>query len=65
MGIFQTIGQLLKVVFFFMNLWKEKDKEKAEAKKKVGEQILDAFKQTDKGKRASRLNRAIGSINRL
>ena len=65
MGIFQTIGQLLKVVFFFMNLWKEKDKEKAEAKKKVGEQILDAFKQTDKKKRASRLNRAVGSINRL
>ena len=65
MGIFQTIGQLLKVVFFFLSLWKEKDKVKAEAKKKVGEQILDAFKQTDKDKRASRLNNAVGSINRL
>ena len=37
----------------------------AEAKKKVGEQILDAFKQTDKAKRASRLNSAVGAINRL
>ena len=60
-----TIGNIFKVVLFFLNLWREKDAEKAEAKKKVANQIVDAFKQTDKAKRASRLNRAIGSINRL
>jgi hypothetical protein len=65
MGWLTVIGQFFKVILFFGNLWKEKDKEKAEAKKKVGVQIVDAFKQTDKKKRASRLNRALDDVNRL
>jgi hypothetical protein len=63
--MFNTIGNIIKVVLFFLNLWREKDKEKAEAKKKVADQIVNAFKQTDKAKRASRLNRAVSSINRM
>jgi hypothetical protein len=59
----KVIGQMFQVALFFLNLWREKDKEKAEAKKKVATQIVDAFKQTDKTKRASRLNRAVGAIN--
>ena len=60
-----TIGQLIKVLFFFLDLWREKDKEKAEAKKKVATKVIDAFKQTDKKLRASRLNAAVHDINQL
>ncbi|MHA2068761.1 MAG: hypothetical protein ACXABY_30725 [Candidatus Thorarchaeota archaeon] len=65
MGIFATIGQLLKALNFFLSLWREKDKKKAEAKKKVMTKVVDAFKQTDKKERASRLNRALDDANRL
>ena len=61
----QLLNNLFKVSLFFLDLWREKDKEKAEAKKKVATQIVDAFKQTDKAKRASRLNRAVSAINRM
>jgi hypothetical protein len=61
----KLIGQFFQIALFFMKLWKEKDAEKAEAKKKVATKVVDAFKQTDKKERASRLNAAIGSIKRL
>ena len=63
--MFNTIGQLIKVLFFFLDLWREKDKEKAEAKKRVATKVVDAFKQVDKKERASRLNAAIADINGL
>jgi hypothetical protein len=52
-------------LLFFLDLWREKNKEKAEAKKKVATKVIDAFKQTDKKERASRLNRALDDANRL
>ena len=61
----KLIGQLFQVAMFFMNLWKEKDAAKAEEKKRVATKVIDAFKQTDKKERASRLNAAIGDINRM
>ena len=63
--VLKLIGQFFQIAMFFLNLWKEKDAEKAEAKKKVATQVVDAFKQTDKTKRASRLNAAVAAINEL
>ena len=61
----KLIGQFFQIALFFLNLWKEKDKEKAEAKKKIATKVVDAFKQTDKKTRASRLNSAVHDINQL
>lgn len=61
----KLIGQLFQVVFFFLNLWKEKDKEKSAKKAEIGVKIVNAFRQTDKTKRASRLNAAVNDINGL
>jgi hypothetical protein len=65
MGIFATIAQLLKAFNLLLSLWREKNAEKAEAKKKIATKVVDAFKQTDKKERASRLNRALDDVNRL
>ena len=65
MGILATIGQLFKALNFFLSLWREKDEAKAEEKKKVATKVIDAFKQTDKKERASRLLRALDDVNRL
>ena len=61
----KLIPQFVQIVLFFMNLYKEKDKEKAQAKKVVADRITDAFKQTDPERRAALLNSAVGRINRL
>jgi len=65
MGIIKLIGQIFKFLNFFCGLWKERDEERAKVKAEVGKEILDAFKETDKNTQASRLNAAVGSINRL
>jgi len=65
MAILSLIGNIFKVFFFFANLWTEKNKEKAAKKKKVADEITAAFTETDKKTRASRLNTAVGRINRL
>ena len=65
MGILVLIGQFLKAMMFFLELWVEKDKEQAERKKVVANEIVEAFKQTDPKLRASRLNSAVFSINEL
>ena len=61
----KLIGQFFQVAMFFLNLWREKDKEKAEEKKKIASKVVNAFKQTDKKLRASRLNSAVNDINQL
>jgi len=63
--VFKLIGNLFKVFFFFANLWREKNKEKAEKKKVIANDITEAFKETDPKLRASRLNSAVGRIKRL
>ena len=65
MAIFQLIGNLFKVFFFFANLWQEKDAKKSAEKKEVADKVTNAFKETDPKKRASLLNSAVGDINRL
>jgi hypothetical protein len=65
MGWLATLGQLLKAFNLLFSLWREGNAEKAEAKKKVATKVVDAFKQTDKTERASRLNRALDDARRL
>lgn len=64
MAWFGIIGQFFKVVLFFLDLWKEKDKKKAEEKAEIAKEIVDAFKQTDKAQRASSLNIVVGKLRR-
>jgi len=65
MGWLALAGQLFKLLFFFLDLWKEKDQAKAEKKAEIGKELVDAFKQTDKDTRASHINIAIGRIKRV
>ena len=65
MGVIRLIGNLIKALLFFGNIWKEKDDKKSEEKAKIGRDIIDAFRETDKKKRASLLNRAIDDTNSL
>jgi len=62
MGMF---GDILKVILFFLGLWGERNSAKAKKKAEIAKEIVDAFEETDKSKQASRLNTAVGSINRL
>ena len=65
MEIIATIGMLLKVLMFFLNLWSEKDKRKAEKKAEIAKEVVDAFKETNKKKRASKLTMALNNIDRV
>jgi len=64
-GGIKVLGQFFKIISFFLNMWKERDEERAAKKAEVGKEIIDAFKETDKKTQASRLNNAVGNINRL
>ena len=65
MGVLTVIGQFLKALMFLGSLWREKDRKKSAAKAEIGKEIIDAFKETNRDKRASRLNTAVGHINRM
>jgi hypothetical protein len=60
-----TIGNLLKVILFFLGLWGERNLARAKKKKEVAKEITDAFAETDPKIQASRLNNAVSSINRF
>ena len=61
----QLISNIIRAVLFFGNIYREKDKKKAEEKAEIGKDIINAFKETDKKRRASELNSAIGRIKRM
>ncbi|MCK4579389.1 MAG: hypothetical protein KAU50_11410 [Candidatus Marinimicrobia bacterium] len=63
--MFKTIGGVIKVLLFFLGLWKERDAAKAKKKAEIAKEIVNAFEETDKRIQASRLNAAVGSINRV
>jgi hypothetical protein len=63
--MWQLISNLFFVVKFFLSLWAETNKEKAIKKEELGRRVVNAFKQTDKTKRASRLNAVVNDIRRL
>lgn len=64
-SILATILAFLKVAKFFMDLYLERDKKKAEDMAQVGHEVVDAFKEADPKTRASRLNSAVQSIDQL
>ena len=61
----QTISGIIKAVLFFLNLWKERDAAKAKKKAEIAKEIINAFEETDAKTKASRLNAAVGAINRM
>ena len=61
----EAIGQFLKILFFLLNLWGERDLKKAAEKKVIAKEMLDAISETDKKLQASRINAAIGRANRM
>jgi len=63
--MFETAAGILKVLLFFLRLWREKDSTKAARMAGVAKEIVDAFKETDKKLQASYLSAAICGINRL
>ncbi len=65
MAWLKTAGYLFKIILFFLNSFKEKDKKKAENQAKIGVKIVEAFKETDPKKRDSAMVGAIDDINRL
>lgn len=63
--MFTTIGDIIKVLLFFLNLWGERNAAKAKKKKEIAEEMVDAFATTNKKTQASRLNSVVGRINRM
>ena len=60
-----AIGDIIKVLLFFLNLWGERNAEVAKKKQEIAKEIVDAFAETDKKVQASRLNAAVSRINRM
>lgn len=65
MGWLTAITQLFKLVGKVIDLFLERDKQKAEAKKEVLDKLTDAAKETDPKKRASEFNRVLDDTKRL
>jgi hypothetical protein len=65
MQFFIAIGQLFKLITKVIDLFMEKDKQKAEDKKQALDKLTNAAKETDKAKRASKLNRVLDDVNRM
>jgi len=60
-----TIGNILKIILFFLGLWGERNTAQAKKKKELAKEIVDAFAETDPKIQASRLNNAVSGINRM
>ena len=65
MGWITAVIQLFKIFGKVLDLFTEKNKKKAAAKKEALDKLTDAAKETDKKKRASKLNRVLDDVNRL
>jgi hypothetical protein len=65
MGWLTAVIQLFKIFGKVLDLFTEKNKKKAEAKKEALDKLTNAAKETDKKKRASKLNRVLDDVNRL
>jgi len=62
MGWVTAIVQLFKIISKVVDLFLEKNKEKAESKKLALDKLTNAAKETDKDKRASKLNRVLDDV---
>ena len=65
MTVIKGIIALCQVFMFFANLWKERDSKKAEEKKELGKELIDAVGETDRDKQASKYNNVIQHIRRV
>ena len=65
MQIITLIISFFKVAMFFGKIWKEKDSQKAAEKAELGKEVINAFSETDKKVRASKLNRIADHVHRL
>ena len=65
MGLLTVIGQTIKAILFFLDLFRERDKKRAASKAVVAKEVVDAFTETDKETRASKLSAAVVNINKL
>jgi len=61
----QAIGAFFKIVFFFLKLTGESNKAKAKEKAEIGKELVDAMAETNKARRASHVNAAIGRMHNL
>ena len=65
MGYIAAVVQFLKIIGKVFDLFTEKNKKKAAAKKEALDKLTNAAKETDKKKRASKLNRVLDRAKRL
>lgn len=65
LAILKTLFEFAQVLKFFVDLYLERDKKRAEEKAVVGKEIVDAFSQADPKTRASHLNAAVQSVKQL
>jgi hypothetical protein len=65
MQFFIAFGQLLKLIGKVVDLFMEKNKAKAAAKKEALDKLTDAAKETDPKKRTSKLLRVLDDTKRL
>jgi len=61
----QAIGAFFKIVLFFLNLNGESNKKKAKEKAEIGKELVDAMSETNKARRASHVNAAIGRMRNV
>ena len=59
MAIVDAIKTFFKIVLFFLDLNKEGRRKQAKEKAEIGKEIVDALAETNKHRRASRLNAAL------
>ena len=65
MGWITAVIQLLKIFGKVFDLFVEKDKKKSAKKKIALDKLTNAAKETDRKKRASKLNRVLDRTKRL
>jgi len=56
---------IIKIILLFLSRWFELNKERRTKKKELNREMVNAFKETDKKIRASRLSAVVSNINRL
>jgi len=61
----KVLLQILRALFFFLELWRERDKKQIKVKAEIAQKLIGAFAETNRMNKASRLNIVVQSINRL
>ena len=61
--VLATMIGFFKMLTLLVSIYKENKEEKAKIKADLAKEMIDAFAQTDKKTRASRINASINSIN--